>query len=198
MTTRAALYHRVSTIDQDATAARDELRAAAKQRGFSIALEVEETSSGARNDRPGLQRVLEAARKHQVDAVLVHKLDRFGRSAFDLHANIRQLEDAGVRFIATTQGLDVKPGGDPMSRLVLSVLAGVAEFERDLIRERTRMGLAQARKRGVRLGRPHSPSRPSAAAVRRLRKQGLSWRAVAAELGTTTTTARRALATAER
>ena len=97
---------------------------------------------------------MEAARKGQVDAVCCWKLDRFGRSTLDLLANIEALHRAGVRFIATSQGLDLKPEGDAMSRLMLTMLSGVAEFERSLIRERTRLGLRHARAKGKRLGRP--------------------------------------------
>jgi DNA invertase Pin-like site-specific DNA recombinase len=187
---RVAVYHRVSTLDQDPTLARDELRAAAARPGGEVVLEVEETGSGARNDRPGLQRVMEAARRGRLDAVLVWKLDRFGRSALDVLANIRDLDAAGVRFIAATQGVDVRPGGDAMSRLILGVLASVAEFERDLIRERTRLGLAKARAAGRRIGRPRVMG-PAPADVQRLRAAGRSWRQVAAELGCTTWAARR-------
>ncbi len=162
---RAALYHRVSTLDQDRTLARSELRATAKRLGDRIVLDVEETRSGARNDRPGFQRVLRAARRGEFDALLVFKLDRAGRSALDLLANIRELVDLhGVRCVVTSQGLDLKPGGDAISRLLMTVLAAVAEFERDLIRDRTRLGLAAARRRGVRLGRRPLPG-PSAAQV---------------------------------
>jgi DNA invertase Pin-like site-specific DNA recombinase len=177
---RAVLYHRVSTLDQDERLPLDELRAAAAARGLDVVLEIAETGSGARNDRPGLQRVLEAARRGKIDAVLVHKLDRFGRGAFDLLANIRTLEDAGVRFVAVSQGLDIKPGGDPMSRLILAVLAGVAEFERSLIVERTLLGLAKARRDGKRLGRPGSVD---AAAAIALRAKGATWRQIGAALG---------------
>ena len=149
-----AIYHRVSTVDQNPILARDELHAAAARLGGEVVLVVEEQGSGARNDRPGLQRVLDAARRGQLDAVVCWKLDRFGRSVLDVLANVRALEAAGVRFIVTTQGLDVRPGGDAMSRLILSVLASVAEFERDLIRERTRLGLRKARADGKRIGRP--------------------------------------------
>ncbi|HZS38614.1 MAG TPA: recombinase family protein, partial [Polyangia bacterium] len=190
---RAATYHRVSTLDQDATNARDELRSAAIGRGFSVALEIEEKGSGARNDRPGLARVLEAARRGEVTAVFVWKLDRFGRSALDLLANIQALEDAGCRFIAITQGIDIKPDGDPMSRLLLTLLAAIAEYERELIRERTRLGLDKARKAGKRLGRPVSTSAPQARAVVSLRASGASWSAVAAQLGCTVAAARRAV-----
>ena len=136
---KAALYHRVSTLDQDPALARHELREAAGRLGFEVVLDVEETGSGARNDRPGLKKLMEAARRGAIAAVVVWKLDRFGRSALDLLANIRELVEAhGVRFVAISQGIDVKPGGDAISRLLLTMLSGVAEFERDLIRERTK------------------------------------------------------------
>ena len=100
---RVALYNRVSTVDQDAAIAAHELRNAARARDLEVALEIQETGSGARNDRPGLQRVLDAARRGEVDAVIVWKLDRFGRSALDLLANIKQLSDEGVRFVSAAR-----------------------------------------------------------------------------------------------
>jgi DNA invertase Pin-like site-specific DNA recombinase len=104
-------------------------------------------------------------------------------------ANIRQLEDAGVRFVALTQGIDVKPGGDAMSRLTLTMLAAVAEFERDLIRERTLLGLAKAQREGQRLGRPPEKG-PARSEVLKLRRK-LSWSEVAQRLGCTVAMARR-------
>jgi len=188
---RAALYHRVSTIDQNADAARVELRRAAKRHGLRVVLPIEETGSGANNSRPGLLRVLDAARRGDVDTVVVWKLDRFGRSAFDLLANLRQLESAGVRFIAITQGIDIRPGGDAMSRLLLTMLGAVAEFERDLIVERTRLGLARARRLGKRIGRPPVP-RPPATLVHRMKKAGRTWSEIARDLGCTIWAARAA------
>jgi DNA invertase Pin-like site-specific DNA recombinase len=188
---RAAGYHRVSTLDQNPALARDELHAAAARLGAELVLDVEETGSGARNDRPGLQKLMDAARRGKLDTVLVWKLDRFGRSALDVLANIRDLDAAGVRFIATTQGIDIRPGGDAMSRLILGVLASVAEFERDLIRERTRLGMAKARESGKRIGRPQV-KRPDRPAVERLRAAGKSWREVSEALGCTTWAAREA------
>lgn len=190
---RACLYHRCSTLDQDPTLARDELRAAAKARGMEVVLEIEETGSGTRNDRPGLQRVLDSARRSEIDAVITWKLCRWGRSSLDVLANLRILEDTGVRFIASSQGIDIKPGGDAMSRLLVGMLAAIAEFERDLIRERTILGLAKARKRGKLLGRRVSRKAPNPTRVAELRDAGLSWSQVAAKLGCPATSARRAL-----
>lgn len=192
-TQRAAIYHRVSTTDQDQTAARHELREAARARGFSVVREIEETGSGARNDRPGLQAVMELARRSKVDVVLVWKLDRFGRSAHDLLTNIHALSDHGVRFVAVSQGLDLKPNGDAMSKLILTVLSGVAEFERELIRERTRLGLDKARRAGKQLGRRVSRDAPEPRSVAALRSGGASWSEVAAQLGCTPSAARRAV-----
>lgn len=186
---RWAVYHRVSTLDQDPSLARDELGGFVARQGGTVALAVEEAGSGARNDRPGLQRILEAARRGEVDAVVVWKLDRFGRSALDVLANIRALADAGCRFVAATQGIDVRPGGDAMSNLMLTVLAAVAEFERELVRERTRLGLARARAGGATLGRPRVRG-PSGEEVMRLRAAGMSWSKVADELGCTVSLAR--------
>lgn len=191
---RACLYHRVSTLDQDQTAARDELRAAAMARGMTIALEIEETGSGARNNRPGLTQVMSAARAGRIEAVLVRHLDRFGRSTLDLLANIQQLEDAGVRFIAVSQSLDIKPGGDAMSKLILAVLSGVAAFERDLIKERTRLGLAKARTAGKLLGRRVNRDAPEPGTVSALRTAGRSWTEIGDQLGCTSSAARRSLA----
>lgn len=191
--TRVATYHRVSTLDQNPRLARVELRQAAGRLG-ELALEVEEVGSGARNDRPGWQRVLAAARRGELDAVVVWKLDRAGRSTVDLLANVEELVGLGVRFLAVTQGLDIKPGGDAMSRMLLTMLSAVSAFERDLIRERTLLGLAAARQRGVRLGGRPALSKAQVAKVRALRAQGASWSEVASGAACTIGTARRAVA----
>ena len=185
-----ALYHRVSTRDQNPKLARRELRQAAAARGLRIVLEVTETGSGALNNRPGLRRVMDASRKGNVGAVLVWKLDRFGRSSLDVLSNIRALSDAGVRFVAVTQGLDVRPQGDAMSQLILAVLSGVAEFERALVSERVSLAARAARRAGRSWGRRPSPG-PSADQVRQLRATGASWSDVAAMCGCTVAMARR-------
>jgi putative DNA-invertase from lambdoid prophage Rac len=187
---KCAIYHRVSTRDQNPGLARRELRQAARARGLTVALDVEETGSGAWNNRPGLRRVMEAARKGEVEAILVWKLDRFGRSSLDVLSNIWTLTNSGVRFVAVTQGLDVRPEGDAMSQLILTVLSGVAEFERSLIAERTALAAKLARQAGRPWGR-RPASGPKPHEVRVLRASGASWRQVAEQLRCTVGMARR-------
>src|SRR5262245_4044645 len=146
---RIATYHRVSTADQHPDAARAELTRFAGALGGSVTLEVEEIGSGARNDRPSLKRILEAARKRQFDCLVVWKLDRLGRSTLDLHTNAALLEAYNVRLACVTQAIDT---GTPHGKLLFTVLAAVAEFEKDTIRERTKLGLARAKAKGKRLG----------------------------------------------
>lgn len=150
----AVTYHRVSTLDQDPTLAREELRRAAAARSLSILEEIEETGSGARANRPGLERVLELVRRHQVDHVLCWKLDRFGRSSLDILHQIQAIELAGGTFVATSQGIEVGRGAGPMGRLVLQVMSAIAEFERTVTIERSLLGIAAAKARGVHCGRP--------------------------------------------
>lgn len=150
----AVTYHRVSTRDQRPELARDELRRAAALRNLEVKEEVEETGSGARSDRPGLERVLELVRAGEVTHVLVWKLDRFGRSAIDVMANVKELKQAGVTFVATSQGMELGPGSGAIGRYLLAGLAAAAELEKELISERTLLGLAGARARGRVLGRP--------------------------------------------
>jgi DNA invertase Pin-like site-specific DNA recombinase len=189
-TPRVAIYHRVSTLDQDPGLARAELGAWAERQGGELAMTVEESASGVWNARPGLQRIMDAARRGEVDVVVVWKLDRWGRSALDVLSNIEQLSNAGVRFVATSQGIDIRPDGDAMGRLMITMLAAVAEFERDLISERTRLGLEKARRAGRRLGRPPK-ARPSPEEVAELREQGMSWRKLAKHLGVSVNLCRR-------
>lgn len=153
---RAATYHRVSTVDQDPTLAREQLRQAAARLELELLpeREIEETGSGAKFNRPGLERVLELARRGEITHLLVWKLDRFGRSVLDMLVNIEELGRAGVTFIAVTQGLEAGPRAGPMGRMMLHVMAAVAEFERTVISERTLLGLEGARRRGKVLGRP--------------------------------------------
>jgi DNA invertase Pin-like site-specific DNA recombinase len=189
---RAALYHRVSTREQNPRLARRELRAAARARGLRIVLEVEELASGRGSARPGLERILGAAQRGAVDVVLVQHLDRWGRSTLDMLANLRRLRSAGVAFVAIAQGLEVRPQHDAVSDLTLTVLAAVAELERTVIVERTLDGLAAARRAGKRLGRPLGERAPAPERVAELRAAGRTWPQIAKRLRCTESSARRA------
>ena len=186
----AAIYNRVSTVLQDSSRAMEDLRRAAIQRGYDVVLEVHEQGSGKRNDRPGLAEVLDAARRGEVAAVFVMRLDRWGRSSLDLLANIKALTSAGVRFACVEQSIDVQPTGDAMGNLILSVLAGVAEFEHAIIVERVREGQARARKHGAVFGRPRDLG-PDVEQIVALRKDGKSWSVIAGEVGCSVALARR-------
>lgn len=185
-----ALYHRVSTRRQDERGALEQLRAEAHRRGYKIGPVVTETVSGANDNRPGLAKVLEEVRRRRCDVVMVWKLDRFGRSTVDLLRNLEALRTAGVSFVVTTQSIEIHSRKDPMSNLLFTLLAAVAEFESTLISERTRAGMDRARRRGARIGRPPTVD-PSA--VKMFRDEGLNWKEIGAQLGVPPSTARSAL-----
>jgi putative DNA-invertase from lambdoid prophage Rac len=170
---KVAIYHRVSTLDQNPDAAREELRRAVAVRGWEVAMSEEETGSGAKSDRPGLLRVMEAVKRGKVGAVVVWKVDRFGRSLLDLLRNLQAIGDAGARFVAVTQGLDIGTGGDPASKLLFTMLGAVSEFERELTRERTVLGMKRARDLGARFGRRPLPGKDQAA-IREGMAEGLN------------------------
>jgi DNA invertase Pin-like site-specific DNA recombinase len=189
-----AIYHRVSTVDQNPALAIPTLRHAARVRGWRVVLAVEEARS-TRKDRPGLARVLAAAKAREVRAVVVWKLTRFGRSNLELLTNVENLRRWGCSFVAVSDGLEIGPHGtgeDTVSALVLRILAAVAEFERETISENTRLGLADARRRGVHLGPPVLSDAPDGARVAELRADGLSWPEAAQVLHSTAPACRRA------
>jgi DNA invertase Pin-like site-specific DNA recombinase len=133
-----------------------------------------------------------AARKGELDCVICWKLDRFGRSLIDLHSRLRELQTLGVRFVASTQGIDIKADvNDPVARLHFNLLGAYAEFERELIVERTNLGLDVARRRGVRLGRPSKAV--DMEKVRDMRGAKKSWDAIASELGVARSTVQAAV-----
>jgi len=175
---RAGLYARVSTNDQQTLAMQNRaMREYAIRRGWTVALQVREVNSGAAK-REARERLLEAARRREIDVVLVWRLDRWGRSVTDLLATLQELEHLGVGFVSLTEALDLTtPGGRAMAGL----LAIFAEFEREILRERTRAGLAHARESGKRLGRPATAAAYTAE-IRKLRRAGVSKSEIARRL----------------
>ena len=152
---RVAIYTRVSTPDQSTDRQRRELRNYAKARGWKIVREMQETASGASHKLPLREAVMQLARTRAVDVILVQALDRWGRSVRDLILTMAELEALGVAFVVPGH-IDMST---PMGRMQAHLLSAVAEFERELIRERVRSGVANARASGKRLGRPNATLR---------------------------------------
>jgi putative DNA-invertase from lambdoid prophage Rac len=186
---RAGLYARVSTNDQQTLAMQNlAMREYAARRGWTIALQVREVNSGAAR-REVREKLLEAGRRREIDVVLVWRLDRWGRSVTDLLATLQELEHLGVGFVSLTEALDLTT---PAGRATAGLLAIFAEFEREILRERTRAGLAHAREIGKRLGRPATAA-VHATEIRKLHRAGVSKSEIARRLQIGRTSVRRIL-----
>jgi DNA invertase Pin-like site-specific DNA recombinase len=176
---QVAIYSRVSTAEQSAQMQLDELRSYCQRRQWDIVEEFTDTGvSGSKESRPALNRLLADARRRKFDCVLVYRYDRFARSLRQLVNALGEFDSLGVAFVSLHEGVDTTT---PNGRLIFGIFASIAEFERELIRGRVRSGLAAARARGKRLGRPRVAV--NAARIDDLRAQGLSWRTIAAQLG---------------
>lgn len=187
---RAALYARVSTHDQQTLGLQvDAMTAYIRDRGWHLVRRIEDIGSGAR-ERFGRESLLRAARRREVDAVVVWRLDRWGRSLPDLVVTLRELTELGVGFVSLTEALDLTT---PTGRALAGMVAVFAEFEREILRERVRAGIAQARKEGRPHGRPRTASL-KAEEVRRLKAERLSHSEIARRLGIGRTSVRRILA----
>src|SRR2546428_9691967 len=172
---RAGLYARVSTHDQRTLPLqRRAMRDYVVRRGWTIAVEIKEIGSGA-SVRELRQNLLEAARRRDIDVVVVWRLDRWGRSMADLVTTLQELRDLGVGFVSLTEALDLTTS---TGRAMAGLLAVFAEFEREILQERVRAGLAHARENGKRLGRPPTASL-NAKQIRRLFRAGVSKAAIA-------------------
>jgi DNA invertase Pin-like site-specific DNA recombinase len=148
---RAVIYCRVSTADQSCVRQQDELKRFAERAGYEVSGIFMETGSGVRVDRAERRKVMALAQAREIDAILVTELSRWGRSTIDLISTLQELESYRVSLIAITgMTFDL---ATPHGRMLATVLAGIAEFERDLISERVKSGLAAARARGKVLGR---------------------------------------------
>jgi DNA invertase Pin-like site-specific DNA recombinase len=186
---RAAIYARVSTNNgQDPHMQTRELREYCVRRGLEIVGEyVDAGISGAKEHRPQLDALLAACRKRCVDAVVVYRYDRFARSLRQLVNALEEFRSLGIEFISLHEGIDTST---PNGRLVFGIFASIAEFERELIRDRVKSGIAAARSKGKRLGRPRVTV--DAARIASLRDSGASWSAITEQLGLSAGTAKRA------
>ena len=188
-TRRAGLYARVSTHDQQTLPMQlRTMRAYAKQRGWSIGMEVRDVGSGA-NVRPQREAMLKAARRRELDIILVWRLDRWGRSLLDLIGTLQELTEVGVGFVSLSEALDLTTAS---GRALAGMLAVFAEFERDILRDRVKAGIAQARQEGRPHGRPATVQR-YADKVRKLHKEGVSKSEIARRLSVSRTSVRRLL-----
>jgi len=181
--TRVAIYTRVSTSGQTTANQLRELRAVAKRLKHKVAAEfTDEGISGAkgRDQRPGLNRLLEGVTRRDFDKVMAWSVDRLGRSLPDLLAVMGELKAKGVDLYLHQQSLDTST---PSGKAMFQMLGVFSEFEREIIRERVRSGLNRARAQGKKLGRPRRDEAKRLTAIRGLRKRGAGICKIARQLG---------------
>jgi DNA invertase Pin-like site-specific DNA recombinase len=178
---KTALYARVSTVDkgQDPKMQLRELREYCQRRGWTITSEyVDVGVSGSKDSRPELNKLMADAKQRRFDAILCWKLDRFGRSLKHLVSALGEFEALGVAFVSLRDSFDLTT---PAGRLMFNMVASFAEFERDLIRERVKAGIANRRAKGFRVGR--KPVSIDSAKLQALRSEGRTIREIAMSLG---------------
>ncbi len=186
-----ALYARVSTLDQNCEVQLEDLRRYAGQR-FTLYREyIDVGVSGAQRNRPQLDMLKKDAHKRLFDVVLVWKFDRFARSLKHLIESLDEFSSLGIDFVSYTEGVDTTT---PTGQLLFHIVGAVAQFERDLIAERVRAGMAHARSMGKRIGRPRVPVDKEQ--IVKMRGQQMSLRNIAAALSIPVSRVRRALAVA--
>lgn len=187
---KVGMYARVSTQDQKTLPMQVRaLRAYVRQRGWTIVHQIKDVGSGA-SERPQRDLLMQAARRREIDTIVVWRLDRWGRSLADLVVTLKELTDLNVGFISLTEALDLTT---PTGRALAGMLAVFAEFEREILRERVKAGIAHARKEGRPHGRPPT-ARRQARQVKRLYARGMSKAAIARKLHIGRTSVRRILA----
>src|SRR5271168_4590943 len=189
---RVGLYARVSTHDQQTLPLQIRaMREYAAKRGWTIVAQMKEVGSGA-SQRELRKSLIAAARRREIDVVLVWRLDRWGRSVADLVSTLQELQHLGVGFVSLTEALDLTT---PAGRAMAGLLAVFAEFEREILRERVRAGLVHAREKGKRLGRPRTAAL-HASQVWNLYRAGVSKAEIARRLQIGRTSVRRILSAA--
>jgi DNA invertase Pin-like site-specific DNA recombinase len=187
---RVGLYARVSTHDQQTLSLQMRaMREYAAKRGWTIAAQIKEVGSGA-SERELRENLLAAARRREIDVVLVWRLDRWGRSLVDLVVTLKELAELGVSFVSLTEALDLTT---PTGRAMAGLLSVFAEFEHEILRERIRAGIAEARLKGKRFGRPLTAAK-KAGQIRKLYRAGISKAEIARRLEIGRTSVRRILA----
>ena len=175
---RVGIYARVSTYDQQTLPMQlKQMKEYVKNRKWELTIEFQEIGSGAKL-RPKREELLKMARRREIDAVLVWKLDRFGRSLVDLVNTLNELRELDVIFVSLTESLDFST---PSGRAMAGMLSTFAEFERDIIRERVKAGIANARSNGKAHGRPKTAALKKDV-IRKLKTDGLNHSQIAKKL----------------
>jgi DNA invertase Pin-like site-specific DNA recombinase len=177
---RVILYTRVSTDKQNHDSQLQELREYATRRGWTDVEEISDTISGAKSARKGLDQLMKLVRRGKVDVVVCFKLDRLGRSLSHLAQLIDEFTSHRAALVVPAQGIDTSEG-NPAGKLQLHILCAVAEFEREIIRERVNAGLAAAKKKGIKLGRKPTLDEHRGD-IAQLISQGMTCRAISAYL----------------
>ena len=190
---KTVVYARVSTVAQTTKNQLLELREVARKNGWVIVEELTDDGiSGAkgRNERPAFNRLHKMIQDREIDVVLTWSIDRLGRSIQDLVALMGVLEEKRVELYSHQQAIDTRT---PAGRMTFSIFAAIAQFERELIRERIHSGLARARSEGTKLGRPSSVTSTTRETVQQLRTDGFSIHRIAKRLKIGVGTTRRIL-----
>lgn len=180
MELRVAVYLRVSTDNQVHDSQEKELQEYCIRRGWTNVEWYRDTASGTKHDRQGLNDLMQNVRRGRVDTVLAYKLDRLGRSLGHLAQIIAELQTHRVALVCPSQGIDTS-NNNPAAHLQLNILAAVAQFEKELITERVNAGLAAAKARGVKMGRPGTPDTRKQQVIE-LRQQGVTARQISEKL----------------
>jgi len=188
MSKSVAIYARVSTDRQTTDSQLNELRDFVRRAKWKDYREyIDNGYSGKNTQRPAYTEMLGDARRRRFDLLLVWKLDRLSRSLKDLIATLDELGHLGIDFVSYDNQLDTS---SPSGKLVFNIIGAVAEFERDIISERVRAGLANARIKGKKLGRPQIPKSDQKKIIT-LKNRGLSNRAIGRKLRIAESTVRK-------
>lgn len=148
---KIAIYARVSTEDQNLENQLEQLKGYCDRMDYEIYDIYKDKISGSKESRPGFNKLMQDSRKKRFDAVLCWKLDRLGRSLEHLISIIKEWKKRGIDLICYQQNIDTT---NASGKLMFQIIGAFAEFERNMIRERTKAGLERARKQGKKLGRP--------------------------------------------
>jgi DNA invertase Pin-like site-specific DNA recombinase len=186
---RVGLYARISTHDQKTLSLQiSQMKKYVSRRGWTVAVEIKDICSGAK-ERPKREEILKLARQGKIDHIIVWKLDRWSRSLLDLVSSLKELSDLEIGFVSLTEALDLTT---PTGRAMTGLLSVFAEFERDILRERVKAGIAHAQQMGIKCGRPLTVAL-KIDLIKKLKSQGKNHSEIARKLKIGRTSVRRLL-----